>query len=202
MSRPFRAAALTAAGFVVASGLVASSLTAQDSRRPEPSAAHRHHAHGSHADSRSVLLSGLGDWHHSISTRSPRAQQFFDQGLRLAYAFNHDEAARSFAEAARLDPMCAMCWWGVAYAVSPNINVPMTPEAEQRALAAIRTGQRLAQSASPRERECIDAMSRRFGEPVGTDRGARDSAYATAMRAVAKRFPSDLDAQVSSPTPC
>ena len=196
MSRPFRAAALTAAGFVVASGLVASSLTAQDSRRPEPSAAHRHHAHGSHADSRSVLLSGLGDWHHSISTRSPRAQQFFDQGLRLAYAFNHDEAARSFAEAARLDPMCAMCWWGVAYAVSPNINVPMTPEAEQRALAAIRTGQRLAQSASPREREYMDAMSRRFGEPVGTDRGARDSAYATAMRAVAKRFPSDLDAQV------
>jgi len=91
--------------------LAPTSIAGQDTRRAEPSAAHGHHAHTHHADTRPTLLPGLGDWRHSISTRVPRAQQFFDQGLRLAYAFNHDEAARSFAEAARLDPTCGMCWW-------------------------------------------------------------------------------------------
>ena len=95
----------------IASWLAPTSIAGQDARRTEPSAAHGHHAHTRHADTRPTLLPGLGDWRHSISTRVPRAQQFFDQGLRLAYAFNHDEAARSFAEAARLDPTCGMCWW-------------------------------------------------------------------------------------------
>ena len=87
-----------------------------------------------------------------------------------------------------------MCWWGVAYAVGPNINLPMTPDAEQRALAAIRKAQE--KFVTPREHEYIEAMAQRYGEPVGADRASRDSAYAEAMRRVARRSPSDLDAQV------
>ena len=197
MFRLSRSTALTLGLISIFGAPAAGTIAAQDARRPEPSAAHGHHGHtASTADARPSLLPGLGDWHHSISTRASRAQRFFDQGLRLAYAFNHDEAARSFAEAARIDPTCGMCWWGVAYAVGPNINLPMTAEAEQRALEAIRKAQRLATSLTPRERAYVDAMARRFDEPVGADRGARDSAYATAMHDVSQRFPDDLDAQV------
>jgi tetratricopeptide (TPR) repeat protein len=175
----------------------AASIAAQESRRPEAGATHhRHHEHGSSPGAAVALLSGLGTWHHAVSTRVPHAQRFFDQGLRLAYAFNHDEAERSFAEAARLDSTCAMCWWGVAYAVGPNINLPMTADAERRALAAIREAQRRGSSLPERERAYIDAMARRFGDPVGDDRAARDSAYASAMAELARRYPSDLDAQV------
>src|SRR5262245_52932202 len=116
--------------------------------------------HAVHASSaRPDLRTGLGSWHHRISTAVPRAQEYFDQGLRLAYAFNHDESARSFAEAARHDSSCAICWWGVAYAHGPNINLPMTPEAEQRAVVAIRNARRLAHRASTREQSYIDAMA-------------------------------------------
>src|SRR5688572_1567023 len=175
----------------------AATIAAQESRRPEAGATHhRHHEHGSSPGAAVALLSGLGTWHHAVSTPVPRAQRFFDQGLRLAYAFNHDEAERSFAEAARLDSTCAMCWWGVAYAVGPNINLPMNGDAERRALSAIREARRRAQSAPPRERAYIDAMARRFGEPVGEDRARRDSAYASAAAELARRYPSDLDAQV------
>ena len=195
MFRLSRSTALTVGLISTFGAPAAGTIAAQDARRPEPGAAHGHHGHtASTANARPILLPGLGDWRHSISTRVSRAQRFFDQGLRLAYAFNHDEAARSFEEAARIDATCGMCWWGVAYAVGPNINLPMTAEAEQRALDAIRKAQRLA--TSPRERAYVDAMARRFDEPVGADRAARDSAYATAMRDVAQRFPDDLDAQV------
>jgi tetratricopeptide (TPR) repeat protein len=197
MSR-FSAAAVLAAAIVTASpSSRATAIAAQEPRRPEAGAQHDHHRAGVPRDSsRTTLLPGLGDWHHPVSTRVPLAQRFFDQGLRLAYGFNHDEAERAFAEAARLDPSCAMCWWGVAYAVSPNINLPMTPEAEERGLGAIRKAQRLTSRATPRERAYIDALARRFGTPAGAERGARDTAYALAMRAVAQRFPDDLDAQV------
>lgn len=172
------------------------SASAQEHRHAEPSSAGAPHAHHGSPAGRPVLLSGLGQWRHRISTALPAAQQFFDQGLRLAYAFNHDEAERSFREAARLDPSCAMCWWGVAYAAGPNINLPMAPESEQRALAAVVRAQSLAAGASTREQAYIDAMVRRFGEPAGADRPARDSAYAMAMQDVAGRWPNDADAQV------
>ncbi|HYD51363.1 MAG TPA: hypothetical protein VEA99_02000, partial [Gemmatimonadaceae bacterium] len=120
-----------------------------------------------------------------------------DQGLRLAYAFNHEEAARSFTEATRLDPRCAMCWWGIAYAVGPNINMPVSPEAERTALAAIRRARELATKGHPApERDYIEALVRRFGDPAGADRAARDSAYAASMAEVARLYPRDDDAQV------
>ena len=189
---PKRALALA---FSIIGAPLVTTAAAQEARHSEASTRHNHHAHPAPA-SGVTLLQGLGNWHHGVTTRTPRAQDFFDQGLRLTYGFNHDEAERSFAEAARLDSTCAMCWWGVAYAVGPNINLPMTPDGERRALAAIREAQRRAGRASPRERAYIDAMARRFAEPVGEDRAARDSAYAAAMADVARQYPSDLDAQV------
>ena len=191
-SRSLRATPVALAGALLFP--VATATPAQEHRHPEhgSSGAHDHHA-GRRAP---TLLDGLGDWRHPITTRVPTAQQFFDQGLRLTYAFNHDEAERSFREAARLDPSCAMCWWGVAYAAGPNINLPVTADAERRALDAIRRAQRLTSRATAREQAYVTAMARRFGEPAGSDRGARDSAYATGMRAIALRWPDDIDAQV------
>ena len=89
------------------------------------------------------LFSGLGDYHRPIRTRSPDAQRYFDQGLRLVYAFNHDEAGRSFREAARLDPECAMAWWGVALTLGPNINLPMGPEQRLAAVEAVEKAREL-----------------------------------------------------------
>ena len=172
---------------------------AQEHRHGAPSAPGKAHEHD-HVSviGRPVILEGLGDWSHRITTDVPAAQRFFDQGLRLAYGFNHDEAERSFREAARLDSSCAMCWWGVAYAAGPNINLPVTADGERRALDAVERAKRLAARASARERAHIGAMARRFAQPIGADRAGRDSAYATAMRDVAARWPKDLDAQVLS----
>ena len=196
MSYSSSAAALAATILIASLGAMATAGS-QEPRRAEAAAQHDGHGNDVHrSGSRATLLPGLGDWRHPVSTHLPLAQHFFDQGLRLTYGFNHDEAERSFSEAARLDPSCAMCWWGVAYAAGPNINLPMTPEAEQRALVATRQAQRLATRAPARERAYIEAMARRYGEPTGADRGARDSAYALAMRDVARRYPDDLDAQV------
>ena len=142
------------------------------------------------------LLEGLGDWRMEVTATVPEARRYFEQGLRLVYAFNHDEAVRSFERATELDPACALCHWGVAYALGPNINLPMDPSAEPKALAAMRSASRLKAKASPRERALIDAMATRYGEPSGQARATRDSAYATAMRRVARQFPADADIQV------
>ena len=141
------------------------------------------------------LLKGLGTWHHRISTTSPEAQRYFDQGLRLTYGFNHDEAVRSFERATQLDPDCAMCHWGIAYALGPNINLPMEGKTEPRALAAIRRAVDLKTRATAGERALIEAMAVRYGEPAGAARAERDAAYADAMRKVAAKFPADIDAQ-------
>ena len=157
---------------------------------------HAGHTHGTTQPGPMPLLPGLGDWQHRVTTTSAEAQRYFDQGLRLSYAFNHAEAARSFERAVQLDPACAMCYWGSAYAVGPNINLPLTAEAEALALAAIGNAVRLQRGASALERALIAAQALRYGEPAGAARAARDSAYATAMRRVAERFPADVDAQV------
>lgn len=155
------------------------------------------HDHASvHADPDMPLLAGLGDWHHPITTTTPLAQQYFNQGLALIYAFNHDEAVRSFEEALRHDATCAMCQWGIAYALAPNINLPMEPELEPRALAAIRAAQRLAPQATALEQAYIETMAVRFGEPAGAARAARDSAFAAAARRLAQEHRTDVDAQV------
>ncbi len=148
----------------------------------------RHHEPGP-----TGLLPGLGEWRFRITTASEDAQRYFDQGLRLTYAFSHDDAVRSFERAAQLDAECAMCHWGIAYALGPNINLPMDAGIEPRALAAIHAAERLKAAATPLERALIDAMALRYGEPAGAARSERDGAYAAAMRGVAGRFPDDVD---------
>jgi pimeloyl-ACP methyl ester carboxylesterase/tetratricopeptide (TPR) repeat protein len=166
-------------------------------QKPEPAhQGHGEHAHPAPAGGVMPLLSGLGDWHHQITTRSPEAQRYFDQGLRLTYGFNHEEAVRSFERAVQLDPDCAMCHWGVAYALGPNINLPLDAAIEPRALAASREAVRRKAAATPGERALIEAMAVRYGEPAGASRADRDLAYANAMRTVATRYPGDFDAQV------
>lgn len=142
------------------------------------------------------VFTGLGDVRHAISTRSPEAQRFFDQGLRLAYAFNHDEALRSFEKAASLDSTCAMCWWGVGLVQGPNINMPMSVGAEVNGAAAVERARALAAHATDAERAYIGALSKRYALPAGENRAQRDSAYADAMRALMKEYPADDDAAV------
>ena len=101
------------------------------------------------------LYGNLGSYHKAITTTSPVAQQYFDQGLRLTYGFNHDEAVKSFKEGIRIDSTCAMCWWGVANALGPNINLPMDTSAMRPAYEAIQQAQRYAAKATPRERAYI-----------------------------------------------
>lgn len=140
-------------------------------------------------------LSGLGDLHHPVSTSNPDAQAFFDQGLRLLYAFNHPEALRAFKEAARLDPALAMAYWGQAMALSPNLNAPMTPENGRLAYAAIQDARARASSATAVERGLIEALGARFAADGQGDAAALGRAYADAMRAVASAAQDDADVQ-------
>jgi tetratricopeptide (TPR) repeat protein len=140
------------------------------------------------------LLPNLGSYHHQVSTSNSRAQEFFDQGLRLVYAFNHAEAVRAFREAARLDPNLAMAHWGHAYALGPNVNDPITPERERDAHEAIQRAVALEANASPAERAYIDALAKRYSDRAGEDRLARDQAFVAAMKAVAAKYPDDPDA--------
>jgi pimeloyl-ACP methyl ester carboxylesterase/tetratricopeptide (TPR) repeat protein len=140
-------------------------------------------------------LTGLGTLHMSVTTSVPQAQRYFDQGLRLLYAFNHAEAIRAFREAARLDPGLAMAHWGRALALGPNLNAPMTPENGRQAYAAIRQAVKLAGHATPRERALIDALAMRYAPDGKGDRAALDRAYAGAMQKAADRFDDDPDVQ-------
>src|SRR6201987_6055899 len=119
-----------------------------------------------------TLVTGLGDLHHPVSTRNAEAQQFFDQGLRLIYAFNHDEAARSFQHAAELDPKLAMAYWGVAEAVGPNYNDPASDERFVQAHAAIEKALTLGADASPSDQAYIAALAKRFPGDAGANRRA------------------------------
>jgi hypothetical protein len=161
---------------------------------------HGAHDHGtavaptdSSAGGRTPLYDNLGSYHMAITTRSPVAQRYFDQGLRLTYGFNHDEAIKSYTEGTREDSTCAMCWWGIAYALGPNINVPMDTAAVQPAWAALRQAVRLAPLVSPRERAYIKALETRY-VPAAADRSGLDSAWAQAIGEVSRRWPADDDA--------
>lgn len=131
-----------------------------------------------------------------VTTGNPRAQAYFSQGLLLGYGFNHAGAVRSFREAQRLDPDCAMCWWGEAVALGPNINAPMDDRDRAAALAAMDRAMALRARAGPRERALIEAVSRRYARDAAADRAALDADYADAMIAVARRFPDDGDIAV------
>jgi tetratricopeptide (TPR) repeat protein len=138
-------------------------------------------------------LQNLGTWTFPVTTRSKEAQAFINQGVNLTYGFNHVEAGRAYREAARLDPNCAMAYWGQALVLGPNINLPMTPEDEPKAYELARKAVALKGKASPREQEYIDAVAQRYSGKA-EDRHARDQAYADAMRELSRRYPDDLDA--------
>jgi tetratricopeptide (TPR) repeat protein len=138
-------------------------------------------------------LQNLGAHTFKVTTRSARAQQFINQGINLTYGFNHAEAARAFAEAARLDPACAMAYWGQALVLGPNINAAMNPEDEPKALELVRKAVSLQKGVTPREREYIDALASRYTGKAA-DRAAADRAFADAMRTLARKYPRDFDA--------
>ena len=149
----------------------------------------------SHTQERPVtLVSGLGNLHHPVSTKNADAQKFFDQGLRFIYAFNHDEAARSFGQAAKLDPKLAMAHWGVAEAVGPNYNDPANEDRFKQAHEEIQKAVDLIANASPSEQAYINAMAKRFPSDPKADRRKAAEDYNAAMREVVKQFPDDLDA--------
>jgi hypothetical protein len=141
------------------------------------------------------LFENLGNLHHPVTTASSRAQRYFDQGLTLLYGFNHTEAIRSFRSAATLDPRCAMAHWGVAYALGPHVNRPMTAEDTAGAWTALQQAVALKEGVSAREQAYITALERRYQARHEDDRSALDRAFAEAMRGVAQRYPDDLDAQ-------
>lgn len=131
-----------------------------------------------------------------VSTRDPQARRYFSQGLLLTYGFNHAGAVRSFREAQRLDPNCAMCWWGEAVALGPNINAPMDDRDHAAALDAMDRAMALRDGAFPMERALIEAVAHRYSRDPDADRAALDMAYADAMLDVARRFPGDDDVAV------
>lgn len=140
------------------------------------------------------LLNGMGDFHHPIATSSPQAQRYFDQGLILAYGFNHAEAARSFRESIKLDPNCAMCNWGLAYVLGPNINAKMEDDVVPESYATIKQAVKLAKNSSKLERVYINALAKRYTDQPLEDRSSLDLAYAEAMEKVTQQYPEDLDA--------
>lgn len=141
-----------------------------------------------------TLMSGLGDLHHPVSTSNPQAQQFFDQGLRLIYAFNHDEAGHSFQRAAELDPKLAMAYWGIAEAVGPNYNDPASDDRFKAAHDAIQKALDLSGNGSAIEKAYVEAMAKRFPADRKADRRKAAEDYRDAMRDLVKQYPDDLDA--------
>jgi tetratricopeptide (TPR) repeat protein len=142
------------------------------------------------------VFAHLGDHHHAISTKNAATQMFFDQGVKLLFGFNHAEAIRSFREAARRDPHCALCWWGVAFALGPNINLPMPDDAVKPAWQALGKARALEKYASREERAWIEALATRYAADPDKDRGNLDEAFAQAMGKVWHAYPKDLDAGV------
>jgi tetratricopeptide (TPR) repeat protein len=146
------------------------------------------------APASSVPLYEVGSLSRPVTTSSPEAQKYFDQGLAFMFGFNHDEAIRSFARAAELDPGCAMALWGVALANGPHINNPvLPPERAQAAWEALGRAQAAAAGASPVEKALIVAVAARYASPPPEDRKALDLAYANTMRSVWAAFPKDAD---------
>lgn len=141
-----------------------------------------------------TLISGLGAIHHPVSTPNPQAQEFFDQGLSLIYAFNHDEAVRSFQHAAKLDPHLGMAYWGMALALGPNINLNVDPNRELAAYQAVQQALILSTQAPTQERDYITALAKRYSQDSHADLYQLAVDYAQTMASLVKRYPNDLDA--------
>jgi tetratricopeptide (TPR) repeat protein len=162
-------------------------------------AAQAQHDEHSTGGGEATLVEGMGSLHHPVTTKNAEAQKFFDQGLRYVYAFNHDEAVRSFKRAADLDGDLAMAYWGVAYALGPNINLDVDPEREIAAYNAVARARALEEKASPRERDYIEALAKRYtndaqAKPEELHRLAVE--FSRAMGALSKKYPDDTDAAV------
>jgi tetratricopeptide (TPR) repeat protein len=159
-----------------------------------PAASAQHERHSTNNEP-AKLMAGLSDLHHQVSTGNQEAQKFFDQGLALIYAFNHEEARRSFEQAAKLDPKMAMAQWGIALAVGPNYNEPqIDPERLTAARRALGRADELATGATEKERDYIAALTKRFHIPNDLKKSAMD--YRDAMSALRKKYPEDVDAAV------
>jgi tetratricopeptide (TPR) repeat protein len=154
----------------------------------------QHHPEPPPSPGKAALLPGLGKLHHPVSTNDAMAQKFFDQGLRLVYGFNHEEAAKAFERAAELDPHLAMAWWGVGYALGTNINLPLMEANNTRAYAATQKALALKEHASERERDYIDTLAIRYEEKYRPQRKDLDRKFMEAMRALSEKYPDDLDA--------
>ena len=155
------------------------------------------HQHDSDAISKSGrLLSGFGSYHHPVSTKNPEAQKYFNQGLTLIYSFNHEEAIRSFRTALELDPKMVMAYWGIAYALGPNINLDVDPEREKQAYDAVQQALSIASSAPENERAYVEALSKRYSDDPNADLKKLAVEYKDAMKALVARYPDDLDVAV------
>jgi tetratricopeptide (TPR) repeat protein len=150
------------------------------------------HQHDGSATVPVEMYTGLGGVHHPVSTQNAQAQKHFDEGLALLYGFNHEEAAKAFGGAAKLDPNLAIAHWGVALVNGQNYNAPEFPELVKIAKAELASAQSLSAKASPSEQALIAALSRRYDGSIG-DAAAREKAYSVAMGEVSARFPDDLD---------
>jgi tetratricopeptide (TPR) repeat protein len=140
------------------------------------------------------LYTDLGTHQKAVGTRVPEAQQYFDQGLRLVYGFNHAEAIRSFTRATQLDPACAMCWWGIAYSYGPHVNAGMDSASGVNAYQAAQKALSLSRKAMPWEQAYIRAVAARYAAVPPAERAKLDSAYARGMESVVRKYPNDLDA--------
>ncbi|MEM8780449.1 MAG: tetratricopeptide repeat protein [Cyanobacteria bacterium P01_G01_bin.49] len=144
------------------------------------------------------LLKNLGNYHHKITTNSPKAQQYFDQGLISVFGFNHAEGLRLFQQATKLDPNCAMCYWGIALSLGPHVNAPMGQDSMPVAYEAIQKARQLSNQVSPLEQAYIKALSPRYSAQPVDDRTSLDFAYAQAMEELSNQYPEDLDAATLS----
>jgi tetratricopeptide (TPR) repeat protein len=155
---------------------------------------HQHAAPAQSLPKDARIFPGMGSYHHPISTKSPQAQRFFDQGLILVFGFNHQEAIRSFESAASLDPLAAMPLWGIAYALGPNINMPVSPENERKAYETIQKALALAEKSPENERNYVQALAKRYSGEAAPDLDQLALSYSRAMKELSRRYPDDLDA--------
>src|SRR5688572_30639057 len=183
--------------------LVLAAAATAHAQAPEPAPAapvHKHYEESKQAETPAPTgelaprLQNLGVHAFPVATKSKKAQLFVNQGVNLAYGFNHAEAGRAFREAARLDPNCAMCYWGQAVVLGPNINVPMSPDDEPKAYELAQKAVAMKAKATPRERLYIDAVAKRYTGRT-EDRDSANRAFADAMGVLARKYPADLDAQ-------
>ncbi|HTM54996.1 MAG TPA: hypothetical protein VL175_13265 [Pirellulales bacterium] len=141
-------------------------------------------------------MDDLGDYEHRIHTADPLAQRYFNQGLRLVYAFNHDEAIRAFRAAAKIDPQCIMAQWGIALSLGPNYNLEAEKERSKAAYETLQVARGLLDKARPEEAAYVEALATRYSASPDAERKPLDEAYAAAMRKLAAKYPDDLDAAV------